>query len=397
MDCTDVSTILDERRETRLTRAEHCAVDAHLGSCVDCARAWHAQAQLRALPIPPAPADLLARVLAAHAPSPPRRATPRIVLGIAILAGGAALAAVTYVTVRERADGDTAASVASPPPAARPSAAAVATNTPSAAAPAAGGTGAAADPRPLVDRSLLPDSDYFLVSRTPPTYPPRALEQGRHGAVQAEFTITAEGRVADAVALEPSDAEFVPAALAALSQWMYLPRVIDGERVAVHGVQTAIRFQLVPDGAPAPPPNQLSRRAFSLPAEAQDRVRAAWRCVAALELRCAELILDEMVATYELTADDAPTVWDFYGYLYTQYGDYGRAIAAYEASVASGKGWDGAWLALAHLYFTRSQYDLALKTLLRYKQEAGDNDYVFPGTEEFVEKLRLLGITEDVL
>ena len=71
MNCDDISTILDERREPRLTPAQRCALDEHLAACADCASAWHAEAVLGALAIPPAPADLLERALAAR---PARRA-----------------------------------------------------------------------------------------------------------------------------------------------------------------------------------------------------------------------------------------------------------------------------------------------------------------------------------
>jgi TonB family protein len=396
MNCNDVSTILDERREARLTPAEHCAVDAHLSSCDDCARAWHAQAQLRALPIPSAPAELLARVLAARSPYPHRRATPRIVLGLAILAGGAALAAMTYVTLRERAAGDTALLETAPEPVPPPSTGPAPAGDSGAGISSRAGVVAPSSNPLAADRSLLPDSEYFLVSRQAPDYPPGPLERGENGTVLLEFTITDEGRVADAVAVEPSDAAFVPSAVAAVAKWTYLPRVIDGERVAVHDVRTVVRFQLTGD-EPPPPRAAAAPPTFVVRPPVGERLHAAWRCLSVHELRCAELILDELVATHQLTPKSSPNVWDFYGYLYTQYGDYGRAIAAYEAAVENGGGWGGEWLALAHLYFARNQYDMAMRTLLRYKEKNGDSVQLFPGTEAFIEKLRLLGISEEAL
>ena len=109
MKCNDIAAILDERSETRLSAAERCAVDEHLCSCAECACAWQGHAALLALPIPPPSVDLLKRALAASLAPRPRRATRRIAFGAAILTAGAALAAVTLVTVSERRVEDTAA------------------------------------------------------------------------------------------------------------------------------------------------------------------------------------------------------------------------------------------------------------------------------------------------
>ena len=80
MNCEGISTILDERREQRLSAAERCAVDEHLASCSDCGAAWHAQSMLHSLVIPATPANVLRRALELRA-APARRRVPQAALG----------------------------------------------------------------------------------------------------------------------------------------------------------------------------------------------------------------------------------------------------------------------------------------------------------------------------
>jgi TonB family protein len=83
------------------------------------------------------------------------------------------------------------------------------------------------------------DRDEIPLVRTPPDYPPEALEQHREGWVKLEFTITSEGTVADAVVVDSSSPEFNEPTLAAVQRWRYSPRPIERR-----GVQTIIRYQL---------------------------------------------------------------------------------------------------------------------------------------------------------
>jgi TonB family protein len=389
MNCEELAAILDERGEPRLRAAERCAVDEHLASCADCSAAWHAQSVLQSLAIPVTPANLLGYVLSLRE-VPARRRVPRAALGAAIFAAGAALAAVTYVQLSEHS---------SPEPAAARFAPEIRT------APANAPAGNAGELAPTAEASSRsgpqaaaagPDSDYFLVARTPPEYPSAAIERGIEGHVQLKFTVTQDGSVTDIEIVEASDPLFGPAAVAALAKWRYLPRVAGGRRVTAPEQRTIVRFQLAPA---APPPPTERPAAAPLPNAVrqaiEQRVDAAWKCASGYELRCAELILDEVVATYDLDADETPQIWTFYGWIFTQYGDYGRAIAAYEQSVGR-RGWPGEWVALANLYFARNQYDLALETLLRGKAESSRGQMP-AGAEPLLEKLRALGITEDVL
>ena len=115
------------------------------------------------------------------------------------------------------------------------------------------------------------------------------------------------------------------------------------------------------------------------------------------DLRGAELELDELRATYELNDWQNNQVWCFYGYIYTQYGDYGRAIDAYEKAVAiSNHDLPVQWTSLASLYFARHQYDMALKTLLTHKQRSRTGRISDEETA-MIERLRALGVTEETL
>lgn len=384
MNCTDVSTILDERRERRLTAAERCTVDEHLATCDDCACAWHAQATLLEMAVPPTPPRLLEQAQrASAAAAPTHRATLRVGVGLALLAAGAALAAVISVTLSEHA-AEQQASVSAPPQAATappsiPPAASAPAERPAAAAPADD----AADAEPAWP---LPDTDFVPLIREAPFYPPTALERNLDGWVKLEFTITNTGSVKDVVARDSSDAQFEKPAIVALSQWKYLPRIVGGKLIAAMGVQTIIRFQLV---GPTPPPVEsavtpsVAQNGLDY-AQFAERIEPAWSCAADDDVRCAELVLDEIVATYELTPQQWGQIRNFYGHIYLRYGDTGRAIDAFEKA--------GSWLRVAHLYFEQHQYDLALQAL--HRSTEGKQPPWPPDTQIFIDRLRAIGVSD---
>jgi TonB family protein len=210
------------------------------------------------------------------------------------------------------------------------------------------------------------------VVRANPTYPPQAREDGLSGHVQLKFDVTTAGTVENITVVESSDAQFEQHAVQALAEWRYLPRIVAGKRVGSKGIHTIIRFVLEADRGPAPPP----------PTEQQLAVQRQWLAfyadleiamdrLAVDDLRGVELQLDEMQA---LHGADRAELWNVYGYLYTIQGNYGRAIDAYERSVAiyepTSNPASGPWVPLANLYFARHQYDIALKTLLRPQRAA---------------------------
>jgi TonB family protein len=416
MNCTDVAAILDDHALSRLSAADRCALDEHVTGCEPCALAWRAQNALLGLPVPAAASDLLGGVLRAVSSQParaPRRARSRVVWIGTLLAGGAALAATTAVRLLldRAADQPVAASAQLEDAHERETAQTPSSQT---SAPATHASTADASTVSVEDVQI----EYAMMIRTPPAYPREGLGRGLNGDVTVSFTIDDHGNVKNARAVSSSDAMFEEPALAAISRWKYLPRVVAGKRVAVDGVQTVIRFMIEPPPPPkagtkgaearTPGPAAPARSAADAPPaepkpahpadyETFNRSTAiVWQRTITDDLRGAELELDELRATYDLDDRQSNQVWGFYGYIYTQYGDFGRAIDAYEKAVAIRNfEFPGQWTSLASLYLARHQYDRALKTLLAYKQRTANRmDYE---AVAMIEKLRALGVTEETL
>ena len=91
--------------------------------------------------------------------------------------------------------------------------------------------------------------------RIAPEYPTEALQAGREGVVELEFTIAANGTTKDIVVVDASSPEFESPAVAALLLWRYQPTNVecDGavcapianvEAVERRGVRTTLRWQL---------------------------------------------------------------------------------------------------------------------------------------------------------
>lgn len=398
MNCTAVNTIIDEHRERLLTATERKVVDAHLRDCGDCAASWFAHAELCAVTVPGMASALLDSVLGAvNRSNPPRHGARRAAVLGAVLLAGAALA-IGVVQLRGPVpDGAASGSIASR---ARPSAAA----TPSGAVQ--NSTSATRDTRSLpVDTGAI-DLTPAPVVRAAPDYPAAAQERRLDGSVTLQYDVNAKGTVENVSVVESTDAIFEEAAVTALSQWKWLPRIAAGKRVAALNQRTVIRFQVagaphpgfqaaLPPGAPSP---QFDYAGFSAATE------TAWARVAAEDLRGAELELDEIRALYQPNGFQEGSLWDFYAYLYTVQGNYDRAIDAYEKGIASYAGGgvpsQGSWLPLATLYYARHQYDVALRTLLTYKErikgtpaERNRN----PAADELIARLAALGVTEATL
>jgi protein TonB len=89
------------------------------------------------------------------------------------------------------------------------------------------------------------DGDAVPMVRVPPQYPERAMQRGIEGRVLVEFTISKSGSVKDprVIAYEPSRI-FNKAALKAVSQWKYNPKIEDGKAVEQKGIRIAIPFRL---------------------------------------------------------------------------------------------------------------------------------------------------------
>ena len=89
------------------------------------------------------------------------------------------------------------------------------------------------------------DGDAVPMVRVPPQYPERAAQRGIEGRVLIEFTISKSGSVKDAkvIAYEPSTI-FNKAALKAVRQWKYNPKIVNGKAVEQTGMRIAIPFRM---------------------------------------------------------------------------------------------------------------------------------------------------------
>ncbi|WP_198674479.1 energy transducer TonB [Idiomarina tyrosinivorans] len=89
------------------------------------------------------------------------------------------------------------------------------------------------------------DGEYLPIVKVQAMYPRRALQRGIEGYVLVEFTVTPQGSVTNphVVKAEP-EGIFEQAAMDAVLKFKYKPRVVNGEPVAVEGVQNRITFEM---------------------------------------------------------------------------------------------------------------------------------------------------------
>jgi len=395
MSCNDVASILVNQRRARLAPAERARVDEHLAACADCAAAWHADTELHTLLVPPVPATLLERaLLASRLPqsAPVRRARASLVVGGLALAGVAA-AAVTIVSLTTPSPSTPSASPAAAPPSIAQDAP---SNTPIEHVDA--DRSSDTDGQPISVEFVKMALSFQPIVRKAPDYPPDALKRGLEGDVQLKFDVTAAGTVENISVVRSSDALFEDPAIRALAGWRYLPRIAAGKRVGSEGIHTIIRFAMAKDDASAKPlSDEAAAAAMREWTAFNASLEVAMDRLAANDLRGVELQLDEMQAIF---GADRADLWSFYGYLYTVQANYGRAIDAYEMSVAAyareNHVQSAPYVPLASLYFARHQYDMALKTLLRPNLPGG-NRIMSPEANALLEQLNALGVTEQTV
>ena len=109
------------------------------------------------------------------------------------------------------------------------------------------------------------DQEYLPTRAIAPMYPRRAADAEIEGWALFSFTVTAQGTVdPDSVAvvdIEPAG-YFERSSENALLQFEFEPRIVNGEAVAVEGVQYLFRYHLQDDGQPnfnRPPPEARNR------------------------------------------------------------------------------------------------------------------------------------------
>lgn len=122
----------------------------------------------------------------------------------------------------------------------------------------AGPTTVAADQAAQAEQA---GAEYLPVMKAQPRFPGKALRKGLEGWVLVEFTVLPDGSVADPRVIEncarkniaapidecqsSPDKVFDRNALKAAAKFKYEPRVVDGQPIAVEGVQNRITFELM--------------------------------------------------------------------------------------------------------------------------------------------------------
>ena len=88
-------------------------------------------------------------------------------------------------------------------------------------------------------------ADIVPIKRVAPKYPNRAVNRGIQGWVCLEFTITETGTVRDPHVINSAPGGyFEDAALQAIAQWLYDPKIVGGEAVEKPGVRLVLKFAL---------------------------------------------------------------------------------------------------------------------------------------------------------
>lgn len=89
------------------------------------------------------------------------------------------------------------------------------------------------------------DGEYLPIVRVAAQYPRRAQQRGIEGYVIVEFTVTKLGTISDPVVVEANPTGiFDKAALDAVLKYKYKPRVLNGEAIAVSGVEVRVAFEI---------------------------------------------------------------------------------------------------------------------------------------------------------
>ena len=79
-----------------------------------------------------------------------------------------------------------------------------------------------------------------------PKYPKRAVTRSIEGWVKVEFTVAEDGNTRDLQVVESSKRltkQFTIAAIKAVEQWQFEPRVLDGQVIAQRS-ETTVQFKL---------------------------------------------------------------------------------------------------------------------------------------------------------
>jgi protein TonB len=88
------------------------------------------------------------------------------------------------------------------------------------------------------------EGDYLPIVKVAPMYPQRALSRGIEGYCVVQYTVTRQGTIRNPFVIEDqcTNSMFHRPSLQAALKFKYKPRVIDGQAVAVPGVQNKFTY-----------------------------------------------------------------------------------------------------------------------------------------------------------
>ena len=111
------------------------------------------------------------------------------------------------------------------------------------------------------DADNLSDRDHEFIMGVHAIYPRRAQTRGVEGHVIVEYVVTATGAVVNPAVVEAEPPGiFERAAIQAVLQYKFRPRVVDGKAVDATGVRTRINFELEDDVATMEPSGEQAGR-----------------------------------------------------------------------------------------------------------------------------------------
>ena len=90
------------------------------------------------------------------------------------------------------------------------------------------------------------EGDYLPIIKVPPNYPTAARDRGIEGFCVVEYVVTSDGTTRDVQVLEDqcSSSLFHRASIRAAKKFRYKPRVVNGVRIEVPGVQNMFTYKL---------------------------------------------------------------------------------------------------------------------------------------------------------
>jgi TonB family protein len=405
MNCHEFTTLLDEHglpADDASELAGRAQFEAHAQSCADCGDALAAVRMLAADPIPAMSGSLDTAAFAIppapriSAMSAGRRWRPVAVLAVLGL-GGAVFASWSWLGQERDAEPLVEAGAGgaqAPLPAASPAA----SDTTDGASlieyvEAAEAASQSEFSAALMNAGALPDGDYFPLLKVAPVYPPSAAAEGLEGFAVVEFTVSAQGDVADISIVESSDERFEAPSIEAAAQFKYKPRITNGQAVALNGVRNKITYLLeMPQGsAPAPEPQPEAPEEPGRYQEFHALLKPALTCLEASELRCIELELEQIAATRALDTREQAEIDRISGFVHFRRGNYQQAIEAYgRAALVNGNLNAFSLMIVARIHYELNQYQEALDAAVQYLR-AEPNPHI--GDYVFVDKLRQLGAT----